>query len=236
MVPTQPRVDQEPFIPGVYNYCDRWCNACPVAARCRVYADMQASGIEGPPRSWVEEVRDWLQKTLDLVRRKCAELDIDFAEIATSAKTFDEAHGVVPFDFARLVIRARAYEEAVFKWQRARSADPETFERSDPSYPRDVIDHFAVFIGSKIYRAVCGLADEEASDEAGRWAKDSDGSAKAAILAAERSRAAWAELRGSGLVSDQAADVFEHRLTWLILELDRLFPNARRFVRPGFDG
>ena len=26
------------FIPGIYNYCDRWCERCPLTARCRVFA------------------------------------------------------------------------------------------------------------------------------------------------------------------------------------------------------
>src|SRR5687768_5807012 len=28
----------EHFIPGIYNYCDRWCERCPLTARCRVFA------------------------------------------------------------------------------------------------------------------------------------------------------------------------------------------------------
>ena len=26
------------FISGVYNYCDRWCERCPLTSRCFVYA------------------------------------------------------------------------------------------------------------------------------------------------------------------------------------------------------
>ena len=26
------------FIPGIYNYCDRWCEHCPFTLRCMVYA------------------------------------------------------------------------------------------------------------------------------------------------------------------------------------------------------
>ena len=26
------------YIPGIFNYCDRWCERCPLTARCRVYA------------------------------------------------------------------------------------------------------------------------------------------------------------------------------------------------------
>lgn len=181
-------------------------------------------------------MRHWLRKTLDLVRKKCTEMDIDFAVVVESTTAFEEQHEVVPIDHARLMVRAKDYETAVFKWQKERPVDPDTFDRSDPRYPRDVIDHFAVFIGGKVSRAVHGLADERADGVASRWHDDSNGSAKTAILAAERSRLAWRHLQEGGLVSNRAAEAFEQRLTWLILELDRVFPNARRFVRPGFDG
>jgi hypothetical protein len=31
----------EPMIPGVYNYCDRWCERCVFSRRCRVFRDMR---------------------------------------------------------------------------------------------------------------------------------------------------------------------------------------------------
>src|SRR5215203_4812547 len=43
---TENRVDN--YIPGVYNYCDRWCEACPLSHRCMVYA-MEARLGEGAP-------------------------------------------------------------------------------------------------------------------------------------------------------------------------------------------
>src|SRR3979409_1759466 len=30
------------FISGIYNYCDRWCERCPLTARCLVYATEKA--------------------------------------------------------------------------------------------------------------------------------------------------------------------------------------------------
>jgi len=30
--------DNPRFIPGIYNYCDRWCERCPLTARCLNYA------------------------------------------------------------------------------------------------------------------------------------------------------------------------------------------------------
>lgn len=31
--------DEEQFIPGIFNYCDRWCERCSFTARCRLFAD-----------------------------------------------------------------------------------------------------------------------------------------------------------------------------------------------------
>ncbi len=31
---------REGFIVGIFNYCDRWCERCPLTSRCRVFADM----------------------------------------------------------------------------------------------------------------------------------------------------------------------------------------------------
>lgn len=33
-----PEVEDGGFIPGIYNYCDRWCERCTMSAKCRQYA------------------------------------------------------------------------------------------------------------------------------------------------------------------------------------------------------
>jgi hypothetical protein len=40
--------DEERFIPGIYNYCDRWCERCGFTSRCRLFAD------EGKLRARIE--------------------------------------------------------------------------------------------------------------------------------------------------------------------------------------
>lgn len=35
------------FIPGIYNYCDRWCERCAFTSRCLTYAALQESSF--PP-------------------------------------------------------------------------------------------------------------------------------------------------------------------------------------------
>ncbi len=30
--------ENKDFIPGIFNYCDRWCERCPFTARCMKFA------------------------------------------------------------------------------------------------------------------------------------------------------------------------------------------------------
>ena len=39
---------EERFIPGIFNYCDRWCERCPQTARCRLFAMDQENVREHP--------------------------------------------------------------------------------------------------------------------------------------------------------------------------------------------
>ncbi len=40
----------ENFIPGIYNYCDRWCERCPFTDRCMNYAMEKRRWGDNPPR------------------------------------------------------------------------------------------------------------------------------------------------------------------------------------------
>ena len=68
-----------------------------------------------------------------------------------------------------------------------------------------------------------------------RLAADYDGSAKVALLGIERSHAAWLELVHRGLASPIDIEPLIADLIWLCDELERVFPHARAFVRPGLD-
>ncbi len=75
----------------------------------------------------------------------------------------------------------------------------------------------------------------QTAPETSETAKDSDGSAKVALIGIDRSIAAWRLMQLS--LPDRAESIVP-----LILRLARLqnivqksFPEARQFVRPGFD-
>jgi hypothetical protein len=88
----------------------------------------------------------------------------------------------------------------------------------------------------KIIRALsCRTDGWEDSPDLAEFPKDSDGSAKVALIGIDRSIAAWRLLQLS--TPDRAETIVP-----LILQLERLgrrveksFPEARDFIRPGFD-
>ena len=99
-----------------------------------------------------------------------------------------------------------------------------------PDDPRSVIAWFCIQIGAKISRALFSRADAEEWDEDPGF-HDDDGSAKVALIGIERSHAAWLRLAEQGVNTF----AFIKDLVWLGEALEREFPRARAFVRPGFD-
>ena len=72
---------KEKKIPGIYNYCDRWCERCRFTSRCFTYApDDDADESEEPVDSFLEEVVDNMVMTLDVLRIKEAEGSITLDE------------------------------------------------------------------------------------------------------------------------------------------------------------
>jgi len=87
----------------------------------------------------------------------------------------------------------------------------------------------------KTMRALSGRKEELEDPEITDFPKDSDGSAKVALIGIDRSIAAWRMMQMS--LPDRVESIVP-----LILQLERLrqrlekgFPQARDFVRPGFD-
>ncbi len=99
----------------------------------------------------------------------------------------------------------------------------------------DIIQWYVFFIEAKLHRALRGRMDGEDWETENGFQKDSNGSAKIALLAIERSIAAWTKLYDL-LPSDE--DIILNSLS-LLAQLKGIsikeFPEAMQFKRPGFD-
>ena len=118
----------------------------------------------------------------------------------------------------------------------------------------EVIRWYQFFIAAKTYRALMGLedigdeevseieidpfSDDDIEDEdvllraAGH---DSDGSAKIALIAIDRSSSAWRVMQNALPEKTESTVPILIELEKLRRGIEQIFPRARDFVRPGFD-
>ena len=90
-------------------------------------------------------------------------------------------------------------------------------------------------IAAKLHRALSGrdAAEHDGFTEDDPIQNDWNGSAKVALISLDRSIVAWNKIAATTADADAAA--IAERLQALRMDVQRAFPNARRFVRPGFD-
>lgn len=229
------------LISGIYNYCDRWCERCPLTSRCLVYATEQEDDYSFPGNDLRNEA--FWQK-LSAVFQETREMIVEWAKEAAvdlnGSKDEDDSR---PHRKRQLVDNhpltkaGKKYANSASDWFRELDQMfevPENFEQLEDA--REVVQWYQYQIAVKTMRALSGRKEElEEDPEIIEFPKDSDGSAKVALIGIDRSIAAWRLMQLS--LPEHAASIVP-----LILQLERLrnrldkaFPEARDFIRPGFD-
>ena len=252
------------FIPGIYNYCDRWCERCPLSNRCLNYA-MEKAEDDGDPASrdirnekfW-KKIEQNFRDTIEMVQADAKERGIDLSDPDLRAEVIAEERKErrLASKNKPLAKAAMAYMDAAEKWfkqsepfferkglELAKLAELEVGDpMSEAASLKDVVDvirWYQPFIYVKLERAIGSKASEEleTDEEMKAFPKDSDGSAKIALIGIDRSIAAWSALR-TALEPDDTDEILDllARLAGIRREAEKLFPQARAFVRPGFDG
>lgn len=260
------------FISGIYNYCDRWCERCPLTARCLVYTTEQADDVSADPEVHdINSAKFWsrlesiFQEAHEMILELAEEAGMDREEFEAEAVTVDREQHREDAKHHELSLSARRYAELVQHWfieefaveghvhDDTTGKSKNTEDDIDVSDAIEVIRWYQFFIAAKVYRALMGREDKILEDalteneilagddvdeeevEFGGIADDSDGSAKIALIAIDRSSSAWRMMLSS--VPEKVDSVKP-----MLLELERLrratelvFPQARDFIRPGFD-
>ena len=134
----------------------------------------------------------------------------------------------LPPAHAAIAARADVYGRRAYAWLKKSNT-----VTAAPVDSIAVISWFHMFIHVKVMRALHGLAEDDGPQRT--WPADHDGSAKVALIGIDRSQAAWFHLATCGHITVVDAMPFIEDLMWLSAALEDVFPNARAFVRPGFD-
>ena len=242
------------FISGIYNYCDRWCERCPFTSRCMNFAlsDEQFGDLKDldlKNEAFWERMAETLHATLEMVKEIATEQGIDLDTIDIEAtmqeekRTNEEARNHEVYDaseeYAKMVgawfDAMNGYFENQEDAQYLEMSPTRTVEEdADLEDAVQVIRWYQHQIHVKLMRAVRGEM-EETPEILADFPKDSDGSAKVALIGIDRSMSAWDKLLK--IFPEQETDILNvlFHLERLRRNVERTFPNARAFVRPGFD-
>jgi hypothetical protein len=250
--------DNPNFISGVYNYCDRWCERCPFTSRCMNYSisqeelyDPDSIDVDNP--EFTEKIFDVFKVSSELLTEMAEEHDIDLTDIDTEEYEQERKSSKEAAKNNTCSIEANKYTSLVKEWFESSEnlfldkeeelnnqldlniAGTNPVEASDKIKDSiEVILWYQHQIYVKIMRALNSKFLEVRED----WddiPKDSDGSAKVALIGIENSIIAW-ELLNHQLRDnkDSILDILIH-LDRLRNQVDKEFPDARKFIRPGLD-
>ena len=246
-------------IPGIYNYCDRWCERCPFTSRClnfemseEKFGDLENVDITN--EIFWQKLSETFQETLTMLKEMAAEKGIDLDAIELDDDEATNGRFEDPSVVHIISHMARSYITTVDEWF---DSNVNFFENDHPELkavaaadsaqsPPDedtitLIDSVEVIrwyqhqMYVKLRRALHGAYDEATDDDLDGYPKDSDGSAKVSLIGMDRSISAWGKI--ITFFPDEG-----DRILGIIAHLERLrrrteteFPDARAFVRPGFD-
>lgn len=249
------------FISGIYNYCDRWCERCPYTQKClnfaigeEHYSDPESRDIDNE-KFW-ESISEMFRITLQMIRESAEERGINLDEIDHCE--YEEREKQVDSEIEKNVncISSKNYIKMVDEWFESSHEifeykENEIYTKVELGLPEEVTENeilnlkdaievirwYQFQIHVKIRRAVDGkLMDKlEGFDSMDEYPKDHDGSAKVALIGIDRSVIMWSKfLEYFPEKEDTVMDILVH-LERLRRNVEREFPNARSFQRPGFD-
>jgi hypothetical protein len=243
--------DDPNLISGIYNYCDRWCERCSFSGRCLLYATEKADEDDDPASRDINNEAFWhklasiFAQTREMISAWAEENGVDLSPSVLAEAEEQNDRKRVQTRNHPLAKAAEEYAFTVNQWFENEFKQVEVFSDTsagsnenvdhddDVDNYLEVIRWYQFLIAVKLMRGISSRVEEdEYGDE--EW-HDSDGSAKVALIAIDRSISAWklvAELRSENADSIRKLLLDLEKLR---LHAEREFPRARDFIRPGFD-
>jgi hypothetical protein len=229
------------YIDFISTYCDSWCARCAFTERCSSFAVRSAlamcdgneeaafelalgpSRVPGAPPQ--QDLRERMAEALGDFEPSEKELDEIGREMDERRRRVGR-HGVAE--------ASRDYAVAAHRWL---TGHDRCADNSDPAVREaiEVIGWDSHLIHVKIMRALDGRDEYPGGAPFEKSAVQSDwnGSAKVALISVQRSEHAWRVV--STATGDEAAAALAGSLENLRHEMNREFPRAMEFRRPGFD-
>ncbi len=254
-------LDNPNLIPGIYNYCDRWCERCSMTDRCSVF---QTTPQLDPDDFANEEdffkevfkgVSDSFQLTMELLQESADERGIDLDEIEvdddwkekrelSKAEAQSNPMSLLAMEYLDLgkkwldnsadalkALQENLQSTAMMGLQ-DRNPEKEALALKDAL---EVIPYYLHQIYVKLIRAQEGRTEDDTWFEENDFPKDSDGSAKVALIGIDSSMKAWSTILTYLPEQEDAILPILSKLENLRSLVETSFPKARAFKRPGLD-
>ena len=248
------------FIDGIYNYCDRWCERCVFTSRCR---NFEGTRILSPEEQDINNKAFWdkigknFEDAMKLLHKAAEKYGIELNTISeeeseeytrkekrerTAAKNNPVAKDTRLYaaKAKKLLENEELMKEKAGTMIRGfemglQNEEQISGEKSIIKDCQEIIGWYLHFIHVKFMRALMGKMEDDAWEKANGYQKDSDGSAKIALVGIDKSVEAWTLL----MQYIPAAEDEIIELLALLQKTRRMaeaeFPRARKFIRPGFD-
>ncbi len=225
-------IQEKDIIPSMHNYCDRWCKMCSLRSRCSAfYLEKELymlEASENPDKSTFEIISQVLSLTHDILEDALNENKVDFKMPVTTNDSFFPklpAHEQKVLDFAK------EYVFSTSEWLKTLSGERITVNHKLKEHV-NVITYYHMFIPTKLARAFFGRVSYPEDEPI---QNDSNGSAKVALLAIAKSLDSWTKLLSYNKDDEEVILQQCVKLKKLKQMVERSFPYAQKFVRPGFD-
>lgn len=237
------------YIPGVYNYCNRWCERCTFTKVCRMYADSREFEEEHGPQPSMEavlgHVKEMMEKTMQLLQASAAKHGIEL----TNLPEVEDSPLPLTAEQEELVAWCRQYSDIVRDVFEDHKAEiREHFSELEKHYEMNLhgvekqarklndaletIQWYQHFIYVKCRRALLRYPEDSWDDPV---QNDANGTAKVMLIACRDSFRAWEVLLVRiEPIHEKVLDVLSI-LSRILRRTEQLFPHAEEFVRPGFD-
>ncbi len=252
---------KEKFISGIYNYCDRWCERCTFTSRCRNYdqtSKLKPEQLDINNKAFWDNIsanfKDAIsllhlaaeKHGIDLNATRSVDEDAAYKKRELSLKAFIKQHHISKLckqyqNIVRpFVEKSEEFTDKTRELIKHLHLGITTEEEvvhtvADIGDCFEIIQWYLFFIDAKLQRALHGKLESEEWETSNGYQKDSDGSAKIALIAMDKSMAAWSRLY---TLFPSSEDITLHALA-LLEQLKQKtkeeFPAAMKFIRPGFD-
>lgn len=241
------------FIEGIYNYCDSWCERCVFTDKCMNFAMRKYKEDVNGEAGVGDSLTEVFQQTTDLIKQIIEDKGMNWEEVISQVDT--EAPTVDPHREADKHLNVRNAKEYTHLYASFLKEEQGFMQGKGVEFQNDlnkgiisveeaeealsqiedafeVINWYQSLIYIKIRNACQLFFEDNLSDFMIDYY---NGKAKLTLISIDRSIAAWLVLQVHFPEKTDKVSEILIQLEKLRQQIEKDFPNARKFVRPGFD-